>query len=134
MNTLITGANQGIGYYMAVELLDQGHSVTILDLEIDELLKLKEKYAGRLFPIECDVRFAEAIDKAVKMSVEAFGTVDIAIHNACRCTFNAMKETDYEVYTDVFDVNYYGALRLTKSVLPIASIWRGKSGAKQFKV
>jgi gluconate 5-dehydrogenase len=118
MNVLITGANQGIGYYMAVELLDQGYNVTILDLEIDELIKLKEKYAEKIFPIVCDVRNTEGIERAVKMSIELFGSVDIAIHNACRCTFNAMKETKYDVYNDVFDINYYGALRLTKSVLP----------------
>ena len=41
------------------------------------------------------------------------------IHNACKCTFEAMEETSEDVYRDVFDVNYFGALRLTKSVVNI---------------
>jgi gluconate 5-dehydrogenase len=56
--------------------------------------------------------------KEIKASISKFGSIDVAIHNACLCTFNAMTETDYRIYNDVFDVNYFGALRLTKSVLP----------------
>ncbi|NLL50358.1 MAG: SDR family NAD(P)-dependent oxidoreductase, partial [Eubacteriaceae bacterium] len=51
-------------------------------------------------------------------AIERFGVLDIAIHNACMCTFKSEPETDYEVYRQVMDVNYYGALRLAKLVLP----------------
>ena len=33
MNIFITGANQGIGYYLAEGLLELGHRVTVLDVE-----------------------------------------------------------------------------------------------------
>lgn len=118
MNILITGANSGIGYYMITELLEMGNNVTVLDLEIDELLKLRNKYSKDLLPIECDVRDANRMQEAVKISIDKYGSIDIAIHNACFCTFSSMIETDYITYKDVFDVNYFGALRLAKCVVP----------------
>lgn len=38
--------------------------------------------------------------------------------NACRCTFMSEPDSDYDVYRDVMDVNFFGALRLAKTVLP----------------
>lgn len=118
MNILITGANEGIGYYLVTELLSQGNNVTILDVKITELLKLKDKYPDQVFPIECDVRNAEGMQEAVKKSVTAYGGIDIAVHNACLCSFQSMTETYYSIYEDVFNVNYFGALRLVKCVVP----------------
>lgn len=118
MNILITGANEGIGYYMVTELLGQGNNVTVLDLEITELLKLKDKYPDEIFPIECDVRDTGGVMESVKECVDKYGSIDIAVHNACRCTFTSMIETEYSIYEDVFNVNYFGALRLAKCVIP----------------
>jgi len=115
---IITGANQGIGYNMLKQLLADGCQVSVLDLEIDQLEELQKNYKDSLLPIRCDVKDATAITEAVKMSVDKFGGIDIAVHNACRCTFEPMEETDYSVYQDVFNVNYFGALRLTKAVTP----------------
>lgn len=118
MNVLITGANEGIGYYMATALLEQGNHVTVLDISIVQLERLKEQYPQSLLPIVCDVRSAESVEKAVQASIAAYDSIDIAVHNACRCTFETMEQTDYATYEDVFNVNYYGALRLTKSIVP----------------
>ena len=43
-NILIAGANQGIGYYLAERLLELGNFVTVLDIQTDAALTLKEKY------------------------------------------------------------------------------------------
>lgn len=118
MNILIAGANQGIGYYMVVELLEQGHNLTVIDIEINELLQLEKKYPNKMLSILCDVRNTDEVRQAVMKSVATYGNIDIAVHNACLCTFSSMKETDYGVYTDVFNVNYFGALRLSKCVVP----------------
>lgn len=118
MNILITGANQGIGYFMAVELLREGHNVTVLDTDDSELLMLQHEYGQRIFPIVCDARDCDAMQTAVRSSIERFGGIDIAVHNACMCTFESMAKTPIETYRQVMDVNYYGALRLAKIVVP----------------
>ena len=117
-NILIAGANQGIGYYLTERLLELGNSVTVLDVQTDAARALKEKYQKTVLPVIADVRNLSSIENGVRQAIEHFGDIDIAIHNACLCTFDSAHDTDYEVYQNVMDVNYFGALRLTKTVLP----------------
>jgi len=58
------------------------------------------------------------VEACVAESVKKFGSIDCAIHNACLCTFESMEQTDEETYHNVMEVNYYGALHLSKAVLP----------------
>ena len=118
MNVVITGANQGIGYYLAEQLLKDGNRVAVLDLETENLQKLKAQYGERLLAFKVDVRNQEELNAAVDRAAAGFSSIDAAIHNACKCTFEAEANTDLDTYRDVLDVNYLGALRLTKSVLP----------------
>lgn len=117
-NIIILGANEGIGYWLAKQLLEDGYNVGILDICLNNLDTLKEQYGERLFVMKCDAKVSEEIDTAVSAYVEKYKKVDIAIHNACKCTFHSMEETREEVYKDVFDVNYFGALRLTRCITP----------------
>lgn len=116
-NIVITGGGQGIGYYLTKQLLADGYSVTVLDLDINGLLALSEEHPS-LLPLTCDVRSLEEMKLAVETSVRKFGSVDCAVHNACRCTFAPMEDTAEEVYREVLDVNYFGALHLAQAVLP----------------
>lgn len=117
-NIIITGANQGIGYYMAEQFLSEGHSVAVLDLETGQLQSLKEKYGDKLLFYTCDMRDTASVTSHVDEITNIFKTIDIAIHNACCCTFASMENTSEETYKDVLETNYFGALRLTKAVLP----------------
>lgn len=40
-NIILTGGNQGIGYFMAEKFLQNGDCVAVLDLENDNLRELK---------------------------------------------------------------------------------------------
>ncbi len=117
-NFIITGANQGIGFYLVKQLLEDGNKVAVLDLQSDNLAELKKEYQGALLYFHADVRNNVDIKDAVDQTISEFGTVDIAVHNACKCTFETEANTDIDTYNDVFDVNYFGALRLAKCVLP----------------
>ena len=117
-NVLIVGADQGIGYYLVERLLELENTVTVLDIQISAIDILKEKYQDTVLPIIADARNLSSIENGVHSAIEHFGDIDIAIHNACLCTFSNEHDTGYEVYQNVMDVNYFGALRLTKTVLP----------------
>lgn len=114
----MSGANQGIGYYMVEKLLADGYTVAVLDLEIDRLLEMKKRYPNKLFPYLCDMRNVQEVLKSVALFADKCQSIDIAIHNACCCTFSPMEEIGEDIYQTVFDVNYFGALRLTKAVIP----------------
>lgn len=118
MNVLIVGANRGIGYYMVERLLAKGHSVTVLDVETDALCAFERGYPSMFQAIAADARDEQAIARGVREAVVRFGRIDAAVHNACHCTFDVESATDISTYQDVMDVNYFGALRLAKAVLP----------------
>ena len=127
-NIVIVGTNQGIGYHMAKRLLELNHSVVVLDIDISNIRQLQPRYPETLLPIVVDARRLSDIENGVKQAAGRFGSIDIAIHNACRCTFMSEPDSDYDVYRDVMDVNFFGALRLAKTVLPyMASRRRGAS-------
>lgn len=121
MNVLITGGNEGIGYYVIAELLSQGHSVSVLDIDITNLQELQKKYPTKLLALICDIRETADITKAVTQSFEKYGEIHTVIHNACICSFQSITDTEYSMYEDIFDVNYFGAVRLIKSVIPCMS-------------
>lgn len=123
-NIIITGAAQGIGYYLVKQLLEDQFNVTVLDIDIDNLKGLSKEWPS-LLTLVCDVRDANRIKECVKESVQKFGSVDCAIHNACRCTFGPMNITEVATYRDVFDVNYFGALYLSQAVLPYMKQQKG---------
>lgn len=117
-NIVITGANQGIGYFLAEQLLKDGNRVAVLDLETENLEKLKREYGNNLLYYVVDVRDHNCLQNAVQAVAAEFGSIDVAVHNACKCTFDAEVNTDLYTYRDVFEVNYFGGLSLAKSVLP----------------
>lgn len=117
-NVLIIGANEGIGYFLVERLLALGNAVTVLDVKINAVEKLQSKYQERILPITADAQNLSDIEAGVRRAIERFGDIDIAIHNACLCTFENEQNTDYDVYEKVMDINYFGALRLAKTVLP----------------
>lgn len=118
-NIFIVGADQGIGYHMVHQLLEEGNNVAVMDIQSDHISMLESTYPDKLFVTYADAADEESLNVAIQAAIKRFGVPDIAIHNACICTFKSEPDTDYEVYRQVMNVNYYGALRLAKIVLPV---------------
>ena len=117
-NIIITGGNQGIGYYFTEQALKDGNKVAVLDVETDKLEALAQAFPKQLLYYNTDVCDEIQINTAVKKIIATFHFIDIAIHNACLCTFDNECSIDLDIYKQVFNVNYYGGLRLAKSVIP----------------
>lgn len=117
-NIIITGANQGIGYYFVEQAIKDGNKIAVLDIDTDNLAKLAQLFPNKLFYYKADVCDEIQIHSTITDIIKKFQRVDFAIHNACLCTFDKEAATDFKTYERVFDVNYYGALRLSKSILP----------------
>lgn len=125
MNTLlITGGNDGIGYFMVKQWLENGNCAAVLDLNCDNIDKLKETYPKTLLSFKCDVRDIESVKMVVNQTNAQFGSIHYAVHNACLCLFKSFEEHIIEDYERVMDVNFHGAINLTKAVLPIMQIQR----------
>ncbi|MDD7793164.1 SDR family oxidoreductase [Clostridium sp. 'White wine YQ'] len=115
---IITGGNDGIGYYMVERFLSDGKNVAVLDIELNKITELMKQYPDSLVGFQCDIRDVVKLKSCLNEVVKKFKTIDYAIHNACMCIFKSLEELSYEEYNEVFQVNFYGAINLTKEVLP----------------
>ncbi|MGI6173376.1 MAG: SDR family NAD(P)-dependent oxidoreductase [Christensenellales bacterium] len=117
-NIVIVGANRGIGFHMTQSLLEQGNRVAVLDIRTEQIEQLRDRYPNALTVLFADAAEDASVADAVEKAYRALGSVDIAVYNACLCTFESEEDTDIAVYRRVMNVNYFGALRLAKAVLP----------------
>jgi len=117
-NIVIVGADQGIGYYLVQCLLKEGNRVCVMDIRTENIQGLSKTFPDSLLIIKADAADETSIYNGVQKAHSTFGSIDIAIHNACLCTFESEPDSDIDLYKKVMDINYFGALRLAKAVLP----------------
>jgi len=111
---LITGASSGIGKASAEYLTQQGHTVFGTS-----------RYPGS-YPnpdgytmLQMDVTEIESIEIAVNRIIQDKGKIDVLINNAGFGFAGAFEDTSISTTKEQFETNFFGTVRLIKSVLPI---------------
>jgi 3-oxoacyl-[acyl-carrier protein] reductase len=82
---IVTGASQGIGRAIAVELARVGADVVACSRRKDALesvADLARAEGRRALAVECDVGDARQVDGAVARTLDEFGRIDILVNNA----------------------------------------------------
>ncbi len=115
---IITGANNGIGFYMARTLLEDGFHVAAFDLSDENLADLEHAYPDLLRFCQCDVTDSAGVKASVESVVEAWGTIDVLVNNACLAVFLPFEQRSLEETRQEFEVNYFGYLRTIHAALP----------------
>ncbi len=118
---LISGANSGIGRATAALLAARGarvHAGMRDTARATKLLSLAEGAPGPVLPLPLDVTSDESVGSAVEQVISAEGRIDILVNNA-GVGYNAVAEDiDIGEAKKVFDVNYWGVIRMIKAVVP----------------
>ena len=122
----ITGAGSGIGRAIALEALAQGDCVVATTRKVGGF----EAPAGcedRLLCLQLDVKEqgASAYEAVVSAAVERFGRVDVLVNNAGYGAVTFFEETSEQAIRDIYEVNVFGAMRVTRAVLPVMRAQRG---------
>lgn len=117
----ITGAASGIGRALAERFGRAGWHVGALDFDIDAneraVAALREQGIDAT-AIPCDVTRFDACQHAVELLIGTYGGIDVLINNAGVTHRSAFEQTDVSVFRRVMDVNYFGAIHMTKAALP----------------
>ncbi len=118
---VITGASNGIGKQLAIDLAARGAIVAGCGRSIERLrdtLKEVRRASPSSAMIGCDVSDAEQVQGMVAKIAADFGKIDVLINNAGVGMRKPFIETDLKTIEEIIRINYLGAVYCTKAVLP----------------
>jgi short-subunit dehydrogenase len=118
----ITGASAGIGEALAIAFATEGANL-ILSARNENLLqtvaaKCEQVGAGKVLVQPLDLTKTESLSAIATQVFQQMKQVDILINNGGVSQRGLVKDTAMEVYRQLMEVNFFGAVALTKLVLP----------------
>jgi NAD(P)-dependent dehydrogenase (short-subunit alcohol dehydrogenase family) len=117
--SIVTGAGQGLGKYMAIALAEVGSDIVIPDINFEKAKEAAgeiEKTGVRAIPIQMDVRKEKEIDEMVDTVLKTFGKIDVLINNAGICKHINVESMEYRDWLDIINVNLNGVFLVSKAV------------------
>ncbi|HWO67749.1 MAG TPA: SDR family NAD(P)-dependent oxidoreductase [Umezawaea sp.] len=112
--TLITGANKGIGFETARQLLALGHTVYIGARDAERGEKAAADLGARF--VRLDVTDDASVGDALAAIDSTEGRLDVLVHNAGVLGAEGL---DGPTALRVFDTNAVGIVRVTEAALPL---------------
>ena len=112
---LVTGASSGIGLHTARALARSGWTVHAVARRVDRMAGL-EADGVRTFAM--DVTDDASMTAGVQRVVDAEGRIDLLVNNAGYGSYGALETVPIDMARAQFEVNVFGAARLTQLVLP----------------
>src|SRR5213082_760267 len=110
---LVTGASSGIGQAAALALVQAGFDVVGTSRNASRVAPQR----GVTF-LDLDVTSDESVSTLVRGVIERFGRIDVLVNNAGTGAAGAAEESSVAQDQRVFDINFFGLIRMTKAVLP----------------
>ena len=124
---LITGASSGFGLAFAEHALSVGDRVVAGARRLQTLKPLVEQAPERVLAVELDVNDSFQIAVAVGAAMKRFGSIDVLVNNAGYGIVGAVEETPENELRAQMETNFFGAVAMTRAVLPVMRAQR--SGA-----
>ena len=115
---LITGCSTGLGRDLAQAVLEHGHQVVVTARDVDRVADLADAYPDTALAVALDVTDAGQVAAAVRAAEQRFGGVDVLVNNAGYGYRAAVEEGEEEAVAQLFATNVFGAVAVTKAVLP----------------
>ncbi|MFF7159769.1 oxidoreductase [Streptomyces sp. NPDC008139] len=110
---LVTGASSGIGNTTARAFVAAGFEVIGTGRSTSGLTRPD----GVTF-LDLDVTRDESVTAAVQEVIERFGRIDVLVNNAGLGSAGAVEENSVAQAQSLFNLNFFGLVRMTKAVLP----------------
>lgn len=109
-HVLVTGASSGIGMAITALLAREGYTVTGTSRHPETI---KNPIPGVRY-LALDMRDPQSIERLVNEA----GTIDVLINNAGQSQIGPLEEIPMEKARALFEVNFFGLMQLTKTVIP----------------
>lgn len=115
------GGGTGTGKATAVLLARAGASVALVDRHEERLAETSELIVaegGRCTSVLADLATAADCDAVAAAVIDAFGGIDIVVHNAAAFAGRSVADTTQEVFDELLAVNLTVPFMLSRAALP----------------
>jgi NAD(P)-dependent dehydrogenase (short-subunit alcohol dehydrogenase family) len=116
---IVTGASQGIGRAIAVELARVGAHVVVCSRRTDALEAVAAEVRGhgrKALVVACDVGDARQVDAAVAQTLSAFGRIDLLVNNAGYRIRSPLEDLPRSEWDAMVAVNLTGVFLFSQAV------------------
>lgn len=110
---LVTGASSGIGKLAALALVNAGFDVVGTSRSTHGVTRRD----GVTF-FKLDVTSDDSVTQLIERVLVQFGRIDVLVNNAGMGLSGASEENSIAQAQQLFDINVFGVIRMTKAVLP----------------
>ncbi len=114
----ITGASSGIGEALAYAFAAEG-ALLVLSARREEELQRVAKACGNAYVLPFDMLSVTEHADRVQDVMNTYGRIDYLVLNAGVSQRSFVKDTTFDVYRRLFEVNFFSIVSLTQAVLPI---------------
>ncbi|MEI4790213.1 SDR family oxidoreductase [Bacillus sp. FJAT-53060] len=119
---IVTGANSGFGKLITMRLAEQGYKVIACvrqEANAKKLAKeIEQASLSKNIHIESlDVTTTQSIE-ALKKKLDAYAPITLLVNNAGTAYAGFAEEVSVDMYRQQFEVNVFGVMELTQTVLP----------------
>lgn len=114
----VTGASKGFGLLLVQQLLENGNRVVATSRNIDSFNALAAQFGEQFLPLSVQITDEVDVNLAMKKAIQHFGTIDVLVNNAGYGLFGTMEELSMTEIRDMFDVNVFGVMHVSKAILP----------------
>ena len=115
----LTGASSGIGEQLAYQLAEKGAKLVISARRKEELERVKSNCkSDTVATLPIDLGDGFALVQKAKEAETIYGPIDILINNGGLSQRDTILNTSLEVDRKLMEVNYFGSITLSKTLLP----------------
>jgi len=114
----VTGGSSGIGEALVAALAGEGASVIVSGRRIAALEAVAAAVDGDTLILPFEATAYDELEGVVQRALGWHGRVDLLVNNAGVSQRSLALDTDFSVYRQLMEVDYFAPLRLTQHVLP----------------
>tara|TARA_R110002050_G_scaffold11122_2_gene37859 strand:+ start:61091 stop:61900 length:810 start_codon:yes stop_codon:yes gene_type:complete len=117
----ITGASAGIGKEQAIQLASENTTIILSsrnEESLNKVAQLCQEKGANTDVLPLDLGNPESIQSAVSHVLAKHPKLDIVFHNGGVSSRSMTYETSIEVDRKLMEINYFGAMSITKLLLP----------------
>ncbi|CAG8522116.1 12045_t:CDS:2, partial [Dentiscutata heterogama] len=118
----VTGGGSGICKGMTEAMLRHGAKAAIISRSQGKLDKaaeeMRKEIGAEVLAIAADVRKPEDVIKAVELTIEKFGRIDILVNGAAGNFLAAVENLSYRAFRTVIEIDLIGTFNASKACFP----------------